>query len=61
MTDEKLAACPSCRHKPAVLYSAKHGWVVMCLRWNCQAPKRTTGTSQNRGDVVRSWNEEFER
>ena len=51
--------CPSCGHLPAVLFSSAEGWVVMCLRWDCQSAPRTPKHGKNRGDVVQAWNDEY--
>ncbi len=58
MSRDDRVPCPSCGHKPAVLFSSAEGWVVMCLRWDCQAPPRTRESSVNRGDVVQAWNKQ---
>ncbi len=59
MTDrEPLKPCPSCGHKPSILFSSTAGWVVMCLRWNCEHPARSNEPGPNQGDVVAAWNRE---
>jgi len=42
-----------------VLFSSAEGWVVMCLRWDCQSAPRTPKHGKNRGDVVQAWNDEY--
>ena len=55
---EPHTPCPSCGHKPSILFSSTAGWVVMCLRWNCEHPSRSNEPGPNQGDVVAAWNEE---
>lgn len=57
MPKTDITPCPSCGYKPAVLFSVAAGWVVMCLRYNCENPPRVTKPGKSRGDVVERWNE----